>query len=153
MFVHGAERWWIISWRTCADSESSSIFLFSTLRFLHFCFSLFLSLSKFTLHQSLSSSVSFSTFFPSQTLLFRSLFHCITAFSGQLEWGSFSLHKWMGTLCSNGSDCSVGDNTTDSCQNWITLWLEHLVLFFSCVLTFYGYMPSHAYLTLMLHFY
>lgn len=146
--MHGTERWWIISWRTCADSESSSIFLFSTLK--HFCSSLFLSLSKFTLHQSLSSSVSFATIFPSSpSLLSHSLFHCITAFSGQLEWGSFSLHKWMGTLCSNGSDCSVGDNTTDSCQNWITLGLEHLVLFFSCVLTFYGYMLSHAYLSLI----
>lgn len=137
--------------------QSSSIFLSSTLRFLHFCFSLVLGLSKFTLNQSLSSSVSFSTIFPSSpSLLFSFSLHCITAFGGALEWGSFSLRKWMGTLCSNGHDCSVGDNTTDSCQSWITLWLEHLVLvllfFPSCVLTFYDYMASCAFLTLMLHF-
>lgn len=141
MFVHGTKRWWIISWRTCADSESSSIFL-STLRFLHFCFSLSLFLSKLTLNQSLSSSVSFSTIFSFFSIIaFSFSLHCITAFSGGLEWGSFSLRKWMGTLCSNGHDCSVGDNTTVSCQNWITLWLEHLavVLFFLlCVLTIYA---------------
>lgn len=145
MFVHGTERWWIISCRTYADSKSLSFF--SLLYFMVSTFGLFFLSVSFQIHtQSISLFIRFILYYFSSfsIIAFSFSLHCITAFSGGLEWGSFSLLKWMATLCSNGHDCSVGDNTTISCQNWITLWLEHLVVvFFSllCVLAFYDYMP------------